>query len=205
MTAGPTYNFNGWIFQGTASFVDPAGCAALEIDQGVQWDGSENTYLEIRFLDISSSTTLDVCNVAAGVEFNLTLRTTSLAMTGTGALFNVKLTGLGGFAILECEIFSHLGDGAHPIVKAGTSPGFCEVNAVTVSTIEAAAITGGNVAFDASSNCNIPASSAVTLLFEDDSQFVIYSPAVVANWSGTAPASVADALDRIAAKIGPIP
>jgi len=32
-----------------------------------------------------------------------------------------------------------------------------------------------------------------------------YTPAVLANWSGTTPASVADALDRIAAKIGPIP
>jgi hypothetical protein len=31
-----------------------------------------------------------------------------------------------------------------------------------------------------------------------------YAPAVLANWSGTAPTSVANALDRIAAKIGPI-
>jgi hypothetical protein len=32
-----------------------------------------------------------------------------------------------------------------------------------------------------------------------------YTPAVLANWSGTAPTSVANALDRIAAKITPIP
>ena len=32
----------------------------------------------------------------------------------------------------------------------------------------------------------------------------LYTPAVLANWSGLAPASVADALDRIAAAIGPI-
>lgn len=32
-----------------------------------------------------------------------------------------------------------------------------------------------------------------------------YEPAVLANWSGTAPTNVANALDRIAAKIGPIP
>jgi hypothetical protein len=31
-----------------------------------------------------------------------------------------------------------------------------------------------------------------------------YAPAVPANWSGTAPTTVQDALDRIAAKIGPI-
>jgi len=32
-----------------------------------------------------------------------------------------------------------------------------------------------------------------------------YTPTVMANWSGTAPASVTEALDRIAAVIGPIP
>ncbi len=32
-----------------------------------------------------------------------------------------------------------------------------------------------------------------------------YAPAVIANWSGTAPTSVANALDRIAAHVGPIP
>ena len=34
---------------------------------------------------------------------------------------------------------------------------------------------------------------------------VSYTPAVLADWSGTAPTSVANALDRIAAKITPIP
>jgi hypothetical protein len=32
-----------------------------------------------------------------------------------------------------------------------------------------------------------------------------YTPATIANWSGTAPSSAANALDRIAAKVGPIP
>lgn len=34
---------------------------------------------------------------------------------------------------------------------------------------------------------------------------VNYTPAIVGNWSGTAPTSVANALDRIAAHVGPIP
>ncbi len=33
----------------------------------------------------------------------------------------------------------------------------------------------------------------------------LYTPAVVANWSGVAPSSVANALDRLAAKVGPVP
>jgi hypothetical protein len=32
-----------------------------------------------------------------------------------------------------------------------------------------------------------------------------YTPSAVANWSGVAPTSVANALDRIAAHVGPIP
>lgn len=32
-----------------------------------------------------------------------------------------------------------------------------------------------------------------------------YVPAIVANWNGTAPTSIANALDRLAAHLGPIP
>jgi hypothetical protein len=39
----------------------------------------------------------------------------------------------------------------------------------------------------------------------DQAVHMQYQPAILANWSGVQPTSVADALDRIAAKIGPIP
>ena len=39
----------------------------------------------------------------------------------------------------------------------------------------------------------------------DNAGGVAYAPSVLANWSGVAPSSTANALDRIAAKIGPIP
>ena len=32
-----------------------------------------------------------------------------------------------------------------------------------------------------------------------------YTPGTVANWNGTAPTSIANALDRLAAHLGPIP
>lgn len=41
--------------------------------------------------------------------------------------------------------------------------------------------------------------------FEAQAAQMQYSPVTPANWSGVAPTSVAGALDRIAAKIGPIP
>lgn len=45
-----------------------------------------------------------------------------------------------------------------------------------------------------------------SLMFLDNvsANNMMYMPAVVGNWSGTAPSSVANALDRIAAQIGPI-
>jgi hypothetical protein len=48
-------------------------------------------------------------------------------------------------------------------------------------------------------------SNAGTLTLQAQSNLTGYTPALVANWSGVAPKSVADALDRIAAKITPIP
>jgi hypothetical protein len=45
----------------------------------------------------------------------------------------------------------------------------------------------------------------VTITQIDMAEGVTYTPAVVANWNGVAPANVQEALDRIAARIGPIP
>jgi hypothetical protein len=57
----------------------------------------------------------------------------------------------------------------------------------------------------ASADCGIPTLPAGgTVFFSTMGQDVVYTPSVLANWSGTAPTSVANALDRIAAKIGPI-
>lgn len=39
----------------------------------------------------------------------------------------------------------------------------------------------------------------------NDALFMDYEPAVLANWSGIAPTSTANALDRLAAKVGPVP
>ena len=46
--------------------------------------------------------------------------------------------------------------------------------------------------------------SAPTPVLDTPATSMAYAPAVVANWSGTAPTSVANALDRIAAALGPI-
>jgi hypothetical protein len=45
---------------------------------------------------------------------------------------------------------------------------------------------------------------AFSRLRTDVSNDMVYTPADVADWSGTAPSSLQDALDRIAAALGPI-
>jgi hypothetical protein len=47
--------------------------------------------------------------------------------------------------------------------------------------------------------------NAGTWTCENKSTMVGYTPAILANWSNVTPTSVANALDRIAAAIGPIP
>ncbi len=68
---------------------------------------------------------------------------------------------------------------------------------------------GGTVTIDISAETDIDPSYAfvagLTIVFKAKAEQIEYTPTVLANWSGTAPASVADALDRIAAKITPIP
>ena len=50
-----------------------------------------------------------------------------------------------------------------------------------------------------------PGVSYSSLTLVNDAYGLAYTPSVVGNWSGIAPSSVADALDRVAAMIGPIP
>lgn len=122
----------------------------------------------------------------------------------------------GGFFVItfsDSSIFSNVTPGAGPLVDLGagaiavlfsvTSGGYTTDNTVTG--------VAGSVAqfqFDASLGqfpANPGFAGTIQKFVVDDAGFMSYAPAVIANWSGFAPTSVADALDRIAAKIGPIP
>lgn len=97
----------------------------------------------------------------------------------------------------------------------GPDPG----NTLSVTNIEAynSSITGSlslndgaNITCKATADF-LPLKSKLTLLggtsitLVNDAYGLAYTPAILANWSGIAPTSVSDALDRIAAMIGPIP
>jgi hypothetical protein len=204
MTAGGPFNLNGWRFSGAASFTDAEGTAALVIDDGVTWDGSKSATLTIESLDVSSAAPANVCTIAAGAEFNLTLFGTRIVMTGAGALFDVTTTGLGGFLLATLQL-SNLGDGTHAVVNAGSTPDFCTIDSFVGSFVETGSVTGCIFAFDSSAGGGLIPGASYTFVQRDHAEFMAYNASVPANWSGTSPASVANALDRIAAKITPIP
>ena len=204
MTAG-AYVLDNWQFYGQASFADSLGFAILTIDAGVTWDGSASRTLDFTSLDIRYAGAADVCTVAVGAEFNLNLNYTSLVTPGAGAILNIATSGGGGFAVSDLENFSTIGDGVHAVIKAGVAPGFAALDAITATSVNAACITAGVVSIDSSCSLGIVAAPAYTIVFRDDATFTSYTAANAAKWSGTNPTSVAYALDRIAAMIGPIP
>jgi hypothetical protein len=63
----------------------------------------------------------------------------------------------------------------------------------------------GSTARNAAGRLTLTPPATLSLLDSGDAAQNSYTPAIVANWSGVAPTDVADALDRIAALIGPIP
>lgn len=152
---------------------------------------------------------------------NLTVETQSAAtpvwtITSIGAVY---LSNEGDVQSLAAAPFMHVsnggtgvwslynsgaGDGTHAAGVAAAG-GTLVVNAI-FSTIEANAFTGANpLAYDTSSTVTLPQGAGTVIVKEGNAANEAYVPAVLANWSGSAPTSVANALDRIAAHVGPIP
>jgi hypothetical protein len=130
-----------------------------------------------------SGAAVPACVVAAGVVLNLVCSRGATFVGGTAtALFTAAS---GGFLTV---------DAGFQTSANGTAFG-SEV--------------GGQLiyAFDASSEPPAFTFALGTYIPRQTDQAIAigYSPATLANWSGTAPTSVANALDRIAAKITPIP
>lgn len=205
MTAGGPYNLDNWTFTGAASFVNNRATATLIIDDGATMDGSASRTLNLQEIEFLYTSAADFCVVAAGAEFNLNLFGSRIACGGAGAFLEVTTTGGGGFAIAALSNFSELGDGTHAVIDSGAALGFATVDANAGSNVRTGCVTSAIVSFDSSCENGIAAGASYTLIMQDTSSLMSYTPAVLANWSGTAPTSVANALDRIAAKIGPIP
>jgi hypothetical protein len=152
----------------------------------------------------SSSDTVPVVTVASGVECNLDLNFSTLRAAGAAPFVTVQS---GGFLWIDgnsCEI----GDGGNRVldVAAGGSGAlFIQGLSILHPTIfSGAGAAGVFVGLDDSTLfCVLGAGATATL--DSRAEQVAYTAASAPNWSNAPPATVAAALDRIAAKIGPIP
>lgn len=107
-------------------------------------------------------------------------------------------------------------------VNTGTSPAFVSTAPGTIKSVLAfdggdfsannmmgpvgssnSGIIASDSAFVSTAQAGVP-SGSMAVAFWAESEFIQYIAAVPANWSGVNPSSVQNALDRIAAKIGPI-
>jgi hypothetical protein len=132
----------------------------------------------------------------------------SFLQSVAGAAPFLRQTAAGGTAQIIFDNLSQLGDGVHAAVTVdlGATISFTLANS---STTVANALTGAGTAIvglNSDSTIQLPQGvGTLTIIQNSIAANVAYAPAVLANWSGVAPTSVANALDRIAAKITPIP
>jgi hypothetical protein len=132
----------------------------------------------------------------------------SLLQSVAGAAPFLEQTAAGGLTQVILDNLAILGDGVHAAITidAGATLPFTLANS---SQTPANALAGaGTAVVGLNSDSSIAAPQAVavlTIILNSVAQNVAYTPASLPHWSGVAPSSVANALDRIAAKITPIP
>jgi len=171
-------------------------------------DGAKVTFSTVYFTDIivKSSSTSHVATFN-GVGGLMSLTNATLLSTSTAPF--VQVTGAAGsnFNLItqggECDI----GDGTHSTIQVD-SPTSIETDLSNHTILFANATSGTGaiqLVFDDNVTLQTPQMAGMVFFPQGQATNVTYAPALVGNWSGTAPTSVANALDRIAAKIGPIP
>jgi len=169
----------------------------------------------------------------AQIEFGLMTIASAFIIANNTTQAPVRFTGgVGGVLNLYACSIETGGIGTHPFMQVDASAGLCSIlaynNVVLGSGIAPAIRVDGTLTVTMFGNCLLAGnatSGAGTLNCSFDGTCNIgggqlaglhlfplanavrepYTAAVVGNWSGTNPTSVANALDRIAAHVGPIP
>jgi hypothetical protein len=213
ITAGD-WAINGWRFDGSAAShaLTVFTGSQLVIDDGAHFVGDANGNLQVEFgysIIVYGNWTSPIITIGTDEQGNVFLRENSqLAAIGASPFMHVTDT---GNAYVLVTGISVIGDGTHATFTdtAASGANGLEVIAGLGSTVNANAVqaSAGGVSYleiDSSVNYTGPQTGA-TLVLQSQAAQVAYTPALSANWSGTNPTSVANALDRIAAKIGPIP
>jgi hypothetical protein len=132
----------------------------------------------------------------------------SLVESVAGAAPFLDQTAAGGLSTLILDNLAQLGDGVHAAVTvdAGATLALTLANSSTALANALAGAGTAIVGLNSDSTITLPQGvGTLTIIQNSIAKNIAYTPAVLANWSGVAPSSVANALDRIAAKITPIP
>jgi hypothetical protein len=205
-----TYDLDGVTFDGISSFATDSGGAALTFDSGAVINAGTLNFTGK--LQISYGGATPLITVGAGKQGNYYFHEGCfVACTGAGAFIEA---GAGAEALVSVNEGGQFGDGTHAVFTSVGASSFCGVGMFDSSTLAANATAqslGGDVAvgYVDAATVTLPQGAGVTVTMLSEAENTEYTASVVANWSGTNPTSVANALDRIAAWIaahgGPIP
>lgn len=204
MTAGGPYDLDQTIILGNQA----SNTFTLHIDTGATFTSSSIT--AANGILISNENTAQ-SPWTPTTFFQLLIEPTAAVQSAVGAkpLLAVTNAGANGGQI-DIEEAGLLGLSTVNVVTVGTGRSiFTVCQGPGTGGIGAHAFGGlGAVTVDRESSCTIGSPQDVTTFITINQSLgsqTAYTAALVANWSGTNPTSVANALDRIAAKITPIP
>lgn len=194
-----TWNVDGVEFRNrqTAN----AGTTLLTFLQGAVF-----AFEELRInglLQFVNTSTNPVVVSTTGVVIRCQFSGSIVCNAGAAPFFQVS----GGTNVLFLTNQGFIGDSTHAVVTVDAGQNLV-VSIPADGGANAGSIVGaGSILAVLSSDSQFQAQTVTTqnLLIRSDAKRESYTAAVVANWSGTNPTSVANALDRIAAKITPIP
>jgi hypothetical protein len=189
------YNVDAVTFTGLANFNNASGSSTVTLADGVHFGASVLSFFLVTLL---CAPTTAVMTVAAGQELWLFLNSLELSVTGGTAPF--LFVANTGFADIILQQNATIGDGTHTAANAGSGPDNLFVLAYG-AFVEANALAGAGttVSYDSAGNVLTPQGAGVTIQQLSSAPKVAYTPAVPGNWAGSAPTTVQQALDRIAA------
>lgn len=201
---GPTVPAGTWavndvLFYGqlpTSGFFPP-----LTFEDGAKLTG---TAIYFTFLVLQSNSSSAVVTYSGGLGGVLSLLNCGLS-SATSPF--VHVAGDAGTVTLILAGFSEMGDGTNSAMQVDAPASSANLNVLEQAIVFANATSGTgtlNLALSPGGEVDAPQIAGLITTLLGRANQVTYTAAVVANWSGTNPTSVANALDRIAAKIGPI-
>lgn len=178
------------------------GSGTLLIDSGAVFVFNRLDFVSAR---VFVHATAPVATFTGGSTAALRLDATTIDCLSTGPF--IRDASAGATLVVLMENTSHIGDGVHSVLQADAGVEI-DIIAVTGSSIAGNATSGAGtvgVSLDMSASIDAGPQAATFNLFPfGDSHNVPYTPTTPANWNNNSPRTLQVALDRLAAKVGPV-